>query len=156
MMLPYSWFSITMTKTCENAGTPAGGDVAGFGVGVAGAGLPAADGVAAVGDGIADGVTWGVGVGNPERCVRRSFRSLKSAAASRLLVVGLIGGLLPRFASTNAVGMASSRPAIRISTAPLGARNFMIRLTRSLHANLRIARSVTQRLGESICHPCTL
>src|SRR2546421_1106349 len=56
MTPPYSWFSITITKTCENAGTTLG---AGVGGGAVGAGLLGVGG-GAVGAGLLEADAWTV------------------------------------------------------------------------------------------------
>src|SRR5438045_9747521 len=86
MMLPYSWFSMTMTNTCEKAGTPAGvGGAVGLGVGtgVAAGGVGTGGRPEAVEAGGADGVAAaGVGGASASRSERRSLRPVKSPATS--------------------------------------------------------------------------
>src|SRR5919201_3853875 len=149
MMLPYSWFSITITKTCEKAGTTAGvGGGVGLGV-VVGAGWLVA-GVAA-GVAVACG---GVGVANASRWACRSLTPLKSAGNSTWLLVPVdVFEVVRRLFSTSAVGIASRMPAATTISALFRLTHRMTRLTRSTQAILRIGRCVPQRESESICHP---
>src|SRR5947209_723982 len=115
MMLPYSWFSITITNTCENDGTAA-----------AGAGAPeervgGTDGLA--GGRVSVGVEAGavgvaVGVASATRLRRRnsnsgSLRSDPTAAGATLAAV--FAGLPP---STIIVGTAASTAAPKTMIAP--------------------------------------
>src|SRR5256885_860887 len=104
IMLPYSWFSMTITNTCEKAGTPAGvGGAVGLGVATGvGAGRVGTGGrpeavEAAVADGLAEAA---VGVLSASRSARRSLKPLKSPATSPSFAAALgdpdFGGLLPR------------------------------------------------------------
>src|SRR6266571_3872470 len=125
MMLPYSWFSITITNTCENDGT-------------AGAGGGAADGL--TGGRVPVGVTAGavgfaVGVASATRLLRRnsnsgSLRSDPTAAGATTAAV--LAGLPP---GNIIVGTATSTPAPTTMIALRAPGNPMTRLTRSIRAS---------------------
>src|ERR1700674_2711022 len=142
MTAPYSWFSITITKMCEKAGTVGGaggaGRVTAGAVRVTAVAAVAGDGVAAA-NRLAIWAWWS------------SKSALDSTARGRVMLVGVAGGR----PSTIAVGTATAR--VRPTTVAVRTtRSLMTRLTRSGAAVLRIARCVTQRAGESICLVHTL
>src|SRR2546421_5145352 len=166
MTPPYSWFSITITKTCENAGTTLG---AGVGGGAVGAGLLGVGG-GAVGAGLLEADAWtvaatlaageGAVVASTVRLASWALRSSSSrpgaTADGRGVMLALVAEFEARLPSTSAVGMATKRPAPRTIRATRRLGTLMPRLTRSPLAVLRFARSVTQRAGESICPVHTL
>src|ERR1700682_3955345 len=140
MTAPYSWFSITITKMCEKAGTVGGAG----GAGRVTAGALTVTAVAAVaGDGVAAAnrrAIW---------AWWSSKSALDSTARGRVMLVGVAGGR----PSTIAVGTATAR--VRPTTVAVRTtRSLMTRLTGA--AVLRIARCVTQHAGESICLVHTL
>src|SRR2546427_12937458 len=108
MMLPYSWFSITITKTCENDGTAgaAGGATDGLTVGRASAGVKAgAVGIAA-------------GVARATRVVRREATP-GSVRADPAAGGATTAGILARFPPhTNIRGTNASNPAPKTQSAP--------------------------------------
>src|SRR6202011_2455436 len=97
MTAPYSWFSITITKMCENAGTAGGAGAVGAGRVRAGA-LTVAGVAAGGGDGGAAANRLGV------RGRWSSKSALDSPARGRAILVG-VAGACP---STIAVGTATA------------------------------------------------
>src|SRR5437870_3565389 len=110
MILPYSWFSITITKTCENDGT------AGAGGGATVERVGATDGL--TGERVSLGEepgAVGVAAGDASATLPLSRNlnsgSLRSdATAAGATTEGVLGGLPP---STSSVGTAASTPAPR-------------------------------------------
>src|ERR1700736_2002809 len=118
MTAPYSWFSITITKMCEKAGTADGAGAGGAGRVRAGA-LTVAAVAAVVGDGAAANrlAIW---------AWWSSKSALDSTARGRVMLVGVAGGR----PSTIAVGTAT--PRVRPTTVAVrSTRSLMTRLTRS-------------------------
>src|SRR3984893_266680 len=126
MTAPYSWFSMTMTKTWEKDGTAAGGT--GGGAAAVAAGLfVAAAGVAVgveLGVGVGVGVAWATGL---EVAAWSSPARPDPVADGEVAIVDL-AGVCP---STIAVGTAITAAAPMPMMAVRRPRNLMTRLTRS-------------------------